>query len=123
MTEQNGKPGPGGKRIGAGRPPGARGKAVLEREAKARRIVDDIMNRLSPEEQDTIGPLEVGMLIMRIHLRNRDLPAALSAASVVLPFTNARKAALTPINPIPADLAVDIDSAPDEPGPVNPRLN
>ena len=122
MTKENGKPGPGGKREGAGRPPGARGKAVLEREDKARRIVDDIMSRLSPEEQETIGPLEVGMLIMRIHLLNRDLPAALSAASVVLPFTNAKKAASNPILTLERDLLPDVDQPPDEPGPANPRL-
>ena len=122
MTKENGKPGAGGRRIGAGRPPGARGKAVLEREEKARRIVDDIMSRLSPEEQETIGPLEVGMLIMRIHLLNRDLPAALSAASVVLPFTNAKKAATNPILTLERDLLPDVDQPPDEPSPANSRL-
>ena len=58
------KPGPRGRRPGAGRPKGARGKANVEREARAREIVADVMTKLGHASADDLGPLEIALLPM-----------------------------------------------------------
>lgn len=118
MTEPIEKPGPGGRRPGAGRPKGARGKATIERENRARALLAEAVEKLDLDAKP-LQPLDTMLLVMVAAVKAGDLPLALSASRDAAPYVHHRMTEGM-AKPIPADLLPDPAPVPDEPGPVHP---
>ena len=104
----------------AGRPPGTKNRATVQREELARSVAVAIATKLTSDEIATITPLQVLLMIMRVQLEKGDLAGAVSCAEKAAPFCHSRIGQTGMDAPLPEDLLPDPDISPDEPGPEFP---
>lgn len=113
----------GGRRPGAGRPLGAKGKRTLGREAKIQEAVDAALAALGKDGLAAMEPLAVLLLGMRLMFEVGDIPAAMAAAAAAAPYRHSKQGTLMPVPPpVPDDLLPDPPLCNDEPGPPEPVL-
>jgi hypothetical protein len=109
----------GGRRPGAGRPPGRRNKATVARELLASQAIAEVMAKLGPADAERLTPLEVMTIAMRVQMQAGDLMAAVSVAERLAPYCHPKVTNSPYVAPVPADLAPDEPACPDEPGPAD----
>lgn len=106
----------------SGRPPGAKNKSTLAKEALASAAVQALTEKLTPEEIAAMTPLQVLLACMAASFQAGDLAAARVAAAEAAPYCHSRVTPVAPVAELPPELQGDPPATPDEPGPVNPVL-
>jgi hypothetical protein len=117
----------GGRRAGAGRPPGRRDNKTIAKELAIRQIREEMMKGLTVEEAQKLPAKTILAMAAASSLIALDFDTAAAIAKDLLPYQEARKAAETPTAPgLPPELRRDgagigdPEPSPDEPGPENP---
>jgi hypothetical protein len=109
----------GGRRIGAGRPPGRRDNKTIAKELAIQQVRAEMMKGLTVEEAQKLPARTILAMAAASSLMALDFNTAAAIAKDLLPYQEARRAPEPPIAPgLPPELRPDVE--PDEPGAVRP---
>ncbi len=112
----------GGKRRGAGRPPGRKNSKTIARELSVDTAVADVLKRLTGDEIEHLSATAVMHIAMVTLVKAGNLVGAVAVAKELAPYTTPKMSSILPIPVLPADLEPDEPCQPDEPGPTNPVM-